>query len=203
MKIPKRPETIKRHIIQYEKFLKSEKRKFGCYDDSGGIRYVIGSYYMLAGDIEGALKHFKWFTKMFPDDCGEPGQYLSWTLSLYKLGDTDSAYIKFLQTLFMNPFVIAKLIGIDYVLPYTPGSNIPTQEWAEWVPVEIYNLWDGDAIIWLKKSFESEKTQELLNRFNDLEKQLETEHAIDRRRKLINKIFALRKIRSVHDTQNT
>lgn len=51
LKIPKRTETIKRHITQYENYLKAEKRKFGCYDDSGGVRYIIGQYYMLADDL--------------------------------------------------------------------------------------------------------------------------------------------------------
>ncbi len=197
MHIPKRTSTIKNHIVQFEKQLKSEKRKFGCYDDSGGIRYLIGSYYMLAGDTEGALTHFKWFQNNFPDDCGEPGQYLSWTLALLKSGDTGKAYIKFLHTLFMNPFVIARIIGIRYELPYLPSSNIPTEEWAEWVPVEIYNLWDADAALWLKESFYSDTTQKLLTRFYDLEKQLENEPVGARRNQLVTEVFDMRKLTSV------
>ncbi len=194
MKIPKRTETIKKHIEKYEKYLQSEKRKFGGYHDGGGIRYLIGSYYMLAGDIEGALQYYKWFKKAFQDDGGEPGQYLSWTLALYKSGDLKKAYSKFLQTLFKNPYVIARLIGIDYVLPYKPGSNVPTKEWSDWIPDEIYNLWDGEAKIWIKESFYSEKTQELLIKFNDLGKKLETEPVGPKRSKLVDELFAMKRI---------
>ena len=194
MSIPKRTETIKRHIEKFEKLLQSEKRRYGCYDDGGGIRYLIGPYYMLAGDIEGALKHYKWFKRVFPDDCGEPGQYLSWTLALYKSGDLKKAYIKFLQTLFMNPHVIARIIGTDYILQFRPGSNIPTKEWADWIPDEIYNLWDGDAKIWLKESFCSEKTQVLLVRYNDIGKQLENEPVGERRSTLVEELSAMERI---------
>jgi hypothetical protein len=94
---------------------------------------------MLAGDVEGTLKHYKWFDRVFSDYIGELGQYLCWILAFYRSGDLKKAYAKFLQTLFMNPHVIARVIGIDYKLPYKPDSNIPTKEWAEWVPDEFYD----------------------------------------------------------------
>lgn len=194
MKIPKRTETIKRHITEYENFLKAEKRKFGCYDDSRGIRYFIGPYYMLAGDIDGALRHYKWFTRVFPDDYGEPGQYLCWTLALYKSGDLKKAYIKFLHTLFMNPYVIARVIRIDYQLPYKPNSNIPTKEWADYIPLEIYNLWDEEAAAWLKESFNLEKTQDLLQKYNKIGKRLETEPVGPERSRLVREHSAMERI---------
>jgi len=197
LKIPKRTETIKRRIEEYENYLKAEKRKFGGYDDSGGIRYLIGPYYMLAGDLDGALKHYKWFTRIFHDDIGEPGQYLCWTLALYKSGDFKKAYLKFLQTLLMNPHVIARVIGIDYKLPYKPSSNIPTKEWADYIPPEIYNLWDEEATAWLKESFYAEKTQSLLQRHDDIEERLEAEPYGPERDRLIDELFRIRKIEAV------
>lgn len=196
LKIPKRTETIKRRIEEYENYLKAEKRRYGCYDDSAGIRYLIGPYYMIAGDIEGALKHYKWFTRVFPDDIGEPGQYLSWTLALYKSGDMKKAYIKFLHTLFMNPYVIARIIGIDYHLPFKPYSNIPTKEWADYIPVEIYNLWDEEAAAWLKESYNAEKTQSLLHKYNDIGKRLETEPVGPERSRLVREQSAMERIES-------
>ena len=193
MKIPKRTETIKRHIERFEKQLQYKKQRFGCYDDGAGTRYFIGPYYMLAGDVEGALKHFKWFSRVFPDDIGEPGQYLCWTLVIYKSGDLKKAYMKFLQTLFMNPFVIARVIGIDYKLPYKPNSNIPTKEWAEWVPDEFYDAWDEEAVSWLKKSFYDPKTQEIFNYYNDIEIKLETEPRGQKRTNMVYKLSDMRK----------
>lgn len=194
MKIPKRTETIKRRIKEYEDYLKAEKRRFGCYDDSGGIRYLIGPFYMLAGDIDGALRHYKWFTRVFPDDCGEPGQYLCWTLALYKSGNIKKAFIKFLHTLFMNPYVIARVIGIDYQLPFKPYSNIPTKEWAEYIPPEIYNLWDDEAAAWLKVSFYADKTQSLLHKYNDIGRRLEAEPMGPERSRLVRELSSMEKI---------
>ena len=196
MKIPKKIETIKRHIEKFEKQLKYEKRKFGCYDDSVGIRYIIGPYYMLAEDVEGALKHYKWFSRNFSDDIGEPGQYLCWTLAIYKSGNLKKAYSKFLQTLLMNPHVIARIVGIDYKLLYKPSSNIPTKEWADWIPDEFYSLWDDEAVSWLKKSFYDSKTQKLFNRYNALEIKLETEPRGKQRTAMVKELFNMKKAES-------
>lgn len=76
MNIPKTKNGIKKRIEKYEKLLKSEKKKFGFIDDSSGLRYDIGPLYLLMDDIEDCLKSFRWFQKNFPDDCGDPFQYL-------------------------------------------------------------------------------------------------------------------------------
>ena len=196
-KIPKKIETIRHRIEEYEKYLLYEKRRFGDYDDSGGIRYVIGPYYMLAGDMNGALKHYKWFKRVFSDDCGEPAQYICWTLAVYKSGDLKKAYIKFLQTLFMNPHVIARLIGIDYVLPYKPNWNIPTKGYADWITDEIYNLWNEEAKNWLKESFNNPKTQELFTRYNELEIQLDNEPEGPKRSRIVNELSAILRIEKI------
>ncbi|HOW52853.1 MAG TPA: hypothetical protein PLV42_12515 [bacterium] len=196
-KIPKRMDTVRRRIEEYENYLRYEKRRFGGYDDGGGVRYLIGPYYVLVGDVEGALKHYKWFDRAFSDDCGDPLQYLCWTLALYRSGDLKKAYVKFLQTLFMNPFVVAKVLGIDYVLPYEPHSNDVTKEWADDIPDEFYALWDGEAKRWFKESFENPKTRELLDRYNELEKRLETEPVGFTRRRIVEDLHDLKDRRNV------
>ena len=97
----------------------------------------------------------------------------------------------------MNPFVIVRVIGIDYSLPFKPGSNIPTEEWADYIPDEIYNLWDEAAAAWLKEQFYSEKTQGLLQRYNDIENRLETEDVGPERKRLVEELYALRQIEKV------
>lgn len=194
MKIPKRLATIKKHIKKYEKYLLSEKRKYGWIDDSSGIRYIIGPYYMIAGDLEGALKHFKWYKKNFSDDMGSPEQYLCWTLALYMSGDLEKAYTKFLQLLFMNPYVITKAIGSKYASNIKVCSNIDAKEWTDYVPDEIYKLWDEDSKIWLKESFNKEKTQSLLAHYNEIEKKIETLAVGPERSKLIDELYAMKLI---------
>jgi hypothetical protein len=94
----------------------------------------------------------------------------------------------------MNPFVITRIIGIDYKLPCKPSSNIPTEAWADWVPIEIYNLWGDEGKLWLKKSFNNEKTQDILSKYYDLEKQLENEPVGSKRSEMVTELFAMKKI---------
>lgn len=192
MKIPKRKETILRHAKQMEKQLKSEKQRYGCYDDGAGIRYFIGSYYLFANDVDGALKHYKWFKRVFPDDCGEPGQYLSWTYALYKSGDLKKAFNKFLQTLLMNPYVITRILKIDFTLPFKWSNNMMSEEWAGYIPDEIYNLWNDEDVAWLSESYNREETHDVFKQYCDIEKQLENEPVGPKRSKLVKKLFALR-----------
>ena len=79
---PKDPKQIKARINRYQNALQNEQKRFGDIDDSAGKRYLLGPLYLLAGDIDGALAHFKWFEKTFPDDVGEPMQSLCWTLAI-------------------------------------------------------------------------------------------------------------------------
>jgi tetratricopeptide (TPR) repeat protein len=91
MRIPKDPQKIKAQIQRYEQALKQEKKTFDAIDDSAGKRYLLGPLYLLMGDIPGAVKSFAWFAKSFPDDMGEPFQYLCWSLALYRSGKLKEA----------------------------------------------------------------------------------------------------------------
>ena len=65
-------ESIRKKIKKNRAVLAAEKRKFGCYDDSHGRRYLIALLYTMIKDYKGALKYFNWFDKEFPDDTGFP-----------------------------------------------------------------------------------------------------------------------------------
>ena len=69
---------IRDRLRQHERKLRKEEHEYGSYHDGAGKRYHIGPLYLLMGDIQGALDSFDWFVEEFPDDCGEPGQYLCW-----------------------------------------------------------------------------------------------------------------------------
>ena len=58
-KIPKDPKKINERIRRYERSLKKEKSKYGCYDDGAGKRYILGPLYLYLGNIEGAVKSYK------------------------------------------------------------------------------------------------------------------------------------------------
>jgi len=56
----------------------------GYGGDGYGKRYLLGPLYMLMGDIDGALVSFDWYEAAYPDDGGEPYQYLTWALALFR-----------------------------------------------------------------------------------------------------------------------
>jgi len=41
--------------------LATEKRKFGCCDDSGGLRYIPTQLYLKLEDYKGGLVYTRWF----------------------------------------------------------------------------------------------------------------------------------------------
>jgi hypothetical protein len=48
-------EKIKKKIADIKHILAAEKRKFGAYDGSRGLRYFPASYFVQLGDYKGGL----------------------------------------------------------------------------------------------------------------------------------------------------
>lgn len=100
--IPADPKKIWARIRRYERKLQQEKREWGTYHDGAGKRYLIGPLYLLAGDLAGAVRSFQWFDQEFPDDSGDPGQYLCWTLAMYRTEHPHEAVAKLRETMLQN-----------------------------------------------------------------------------------------------------
>ncbi len=79
---PTDPKRIRESIRRYERALKRELEA-GYSGDGYGKRYLLGPLYMLIGDVDGALASFDWYEQAYPDDGGEPYQYLTWALALF------------------------------------------------------------------------------------------------------------------------
>ena len=95
--LPKEPRKIRERIRRYERKIQREKDVLGRVRDGAGKRLLLGPLYMLMGDLDGALRSFKWFEEEFPDDCGDPGQGLCWALALYHSGQKEAAARKLRQ----------------------------------------------------------------------------------------------------------
>ncbi|UFH57660.1 hypothetical protein [Spirosoma sp. KNUC1025] len=50
---PKQIQRLEKKIAAIKRALAAEKRKFGGYDDSRGLRYLPTRYYLQLGDIKG------------------------------------------------------------------------------------------------------------------------------------------------------
>ena len=83
---PKQSQRLIKKIADIKRALAAEKRKFGGYDDSRGLRYLPTRYYLQLADYKGGLAYTRWFAKTFPDDIGFPDFLFEWAVLLFKVG---------------------------------------------------------------------------------------------------------------------
>ncbi len=195
---PTEPKKIKERIRRYERALTNEKRKYGGYHDGSGKRYLLGPLYMLLDDVDGALKSFAWFDKEFPDDMGEPFQYLCWSLALYRSGDQKQAAAKLAQTWFKNPYLVFQLLGMDQKrLDIRHGSNWKEPEYVAYGPTELLELWDEEAVQWAKDVFQQAWFSRLRARYIEIKRRLMTEPVGPERSRLVRELYAMMEIEGV------
>ena len=147
---PTDPKRIRERIRRYERALKRELE--GGYGGDGyGKRYLLGPLYMLMGDVEGALASFDWYEDTYPGDGGDPYQYLTWALALFRGDRRQEAFNKLYQTMLENLYLVPFLLGSNpQPLHIWHGSNLKWIEYALEVPQELLNLWDDDALQWAR-----------------------------------------------------
>ncbi|NQS98605.1 MAG: hypothetical protein HQ591_09130 [candidate division Zixibacteria bacterium] len=192
MKIPKTKTGIRSLIKKIEGALKYEKRTFGSIGDRAGARYLLGPLYLLMEDVEGALKSFRWFENEFPDDVGDPFQYLSWALAYYKSGQLKKAEGKFIQTMLLNLYLIPYILGDDQpVYDIWHGSNVDEKGYLNYLPEEYKALWDDAALKWTAEAYEGEKARSFRNKYIEIQHQLLHEPAGPTRTRLVEKSFDL------------
>lgn len=194
---PVEPKKIRSRITRYERELRKEYDKFGYISDGYGKRYLLGPLYLLMDDLEGAVKSFEWFEQTFPDDVGEPVYFLCWTLALHRSGDKDKAAHKLLQTTLSNLYVIPHLLGRDQEeLDIWRGSNYEQEDFIQYVPPEIWALWDAPTLQWAEETYDSPEFRRVRARYIKIHEQLNSEPRGPRRSELVNEAFRLRGFKS-------
>lgn len=189
---PKDPKKIRARITRYQRELRKEQETHGYIHDGYGKRYLLGPFYLLVDDLEGALKAFEWFEDTFPDDVGELVHYLCWALALYRAGDLDKAAHKLLQTMLSNLYLIPHLLGLEQdELNIRHFSNYETEEFLEWVPPEIWALWDAPALQWAQETYDRPEFSRIRARYVEIQEQLESEPRGPRRTALVDEAFSL------------
>ncbi|RZJ89728.1 MAG: hypothetical protein EOO60_09705, partial [Hymenobacter sp.] len=88
---PKQAARLRQQITAIRRTLAAEKKKFGGYDDSRGLRYLPTRYYVQLADFAGGLTYTRWFAKNFPDDAGFPDFLFEWTFILFERGKLPQA----------------------------------------------------------------------------------------------------------------
>ena len=161
-----RTTVIRARIRRYERSLRKELSDRGFIHDGYGKRYLLGPMYLQLGDVEGALDSFAWFQHTFPDDIGEPFQFLFWALALFRAGKLATAKKKLVQTMLMNLYLVPHLLHLEIPeLDVWHCQNVEYPEYVEYLPAELEGLWDEEALAWVKSVYKDPKVQEILQKF--------------------------------------
>jgi hypothetical protein len=189
---PTDPRRIRDQIRRSERALQRELAT-GYGGDGYGKRYVLGPLYMLLGDVDGALASFDWYVDAYPDDGGEPYQYLTWALALFRGGRRSEAVHKLYQTMLQNVYLVPFVLGHHpRRLDIWHGSNWEWPEYAAEVPKELLNLWDDVALQWARDVSDHPTVAARRARYVEIHRELKDEPRGPRRTALVRESFALR-----------
>ena len=190
---PTNSKRIRERIRRYERALKRELEE-GYGGDGYGKRYLLGPLYVLMGDVDGALASFVWYENAYPEDSGEPYQYLTWALALFRGGRRQEAFNKLYQTMLENLYLVPILLGRNpQPLDIWHGSNLEWIEYAVEVPQELLSLWDDVALRWAREVSEHPVVVEKVARYVAIHRELKSEPRGPRRSALVHESLALKK----------
>jgi hypothetical protein len=181
-------------IDTIKRALSAEKRTYGCYDDSRGLRYLPLEYYVKLQDYDGGLLYSRWFDRNFPDDCGFPIFLFEWTIILFKTSKFKAAERKAFQTFCSNTYLFDKFFG----LTSTTQLKLENSNWERSTLTDqlIYanNQPDHtDFANWLREFIATEKFANLSTKFIAIQKCLQTESDLKMRSYLVNQSAQLEK----------
>jgi hypothetical protein len=183
---PKQIEKLRANISNIKKTLTAEKRKFGDYDDSRGLRYIPPKYFVQLGDYKEGLTYLEWFEKEFHGDTGFPDFLFEWTIILFKCGKLKEAAKKVFETYCSNTYLFDKFFGRPIIpIDKYEGSNL---EWASFTKYFEYSSKQPeftDFSEWLDKLIKTDDFESRCDKYIDIYKRLKTEHNFETRHNLI------------------
>jgi hypothetical protein len=189
---PKQTERLEKKIADIKRILVAEKRKFGAYDDSRGLRYLPTGYFIQLGDYKGCLSYLKWFYKNFSDDGGIPEFLFESAILLFKGGRLIEAAKATIQTFCSNPYWINRFLGSQVVrLDIWHSSNLMQVEYTEALSYNSDRPEMADFSDWLRELITTEDFNRRSNRYVEIYRQLKSETDKESRRRLVQEAFQL------------
>jgi hypothetical protein len=182
----KQKERVRLKIADIRATLANERRRYGGYDDSRGLRYLPPSYYIKIADYNGGLTYLRWFHKNFEDDVGFPDFLFEWTLILFKSGKLKDAEQKAFKTFCSNTYLFDKYFGKPIVpIEKQEYSNIDIPEFTEYFKYSSTQPELEDFSRWLDHFISSEKFRAIKQKYIDIHIRLKTERDKETRTYLI------------------
>lgn len=190
----KQIEKIKEDIKILRARLAGEKRRFGGYFDSGGIRYVIPELYFKLGDYKGALNYFNWFAREFPGDISNPAFNLFWTITLVHHKRFNEAVRLAYKTAFSNTYLIDMVCNRDAKsIDKSELSGSESLNFAKEIVEICGKFLTREFRSWICNLSETEEFRINMNRFVSLQKLIKDEPAGTLRAKLIDESSTMEK----------
>lgn len=192
VEFPRDPKKISATIKRYERLLRKEQKETGTISDGYGKRYLLGILYLLLGDTTGAMNAFEWFERTFDDEGSEPFHSLTWALTLYRSGRIEEASKKLRHTMLLNLYLIPHLLGIrQEKLDIWHASNWCERSYVSDEPAEVFELWDGQALDWMRREYDSEEFRATRGRYIDIYRELKSEPVGRKRSQLVDEACLL------------
>jgi hypothetical protein len=189
---PHQTEKIKKKIADVKRILAAEKRKFGAYDDSRGLRYLPTGYFVQLGDYKGGLAYLKWFYKNFPDDGGFPEFLFESAILLFKAGRWKEAASAAFRTFCSNPYWIDRFLGRPVIpLDIWHSSNLTQIEYTQALTYTSDQPDLIDFANWLRELITTEGFIRRSSRYLEIHRQLKTETDKESRCRLVQEAFQL------------
>lgn len=183
---PHQKEILQLKIKKIRAILAAEKRKFGCYDDSRGLRYAPTGYYLRLQDYQGGTVYLRWFAKNFPDDAGFPEFLFEWAVILFKCDKIKEAERKAAECFFRNTYTFDNFFGRPIELSdKLENWNIERPEYLEDFKYSCKQPELKDFSEWLSEFEETEKFKSIAKRYIDARIRLKTEHDPEMRHYLV------------------
>lgn len=185
---PKQIERLRDKISRIKRTLAAEKRKFGWYDDSRGLRYLPTKYFVELQDYKGGLGYLRWFSKNFPDDGGFPDFLFEWTIILFKCGKTREATKKAFEVFCANTYVFDKFFGRPIIpVEKWEGSNLAVPEFAAQFAYSGGQSELADFSEWLDHLTTTSDFKRRCDAYVEIYKQLKSENNRERRQDLLTR----------------
>jgi hypothetical protein len=183
----KQIQKIQNRIKAYRAILTTEKRRFGGYMDSGGIRYVIPELYFTIQDYKGALTYFRWFAKAFSDDIGFPAFNLLRAATLFENNKIPESLGKIYETAFSNTYLLELIAGKNpAIIDKSELIGFENLDYAKQIYKGCIELITLEFQIYLTGLVESKEYNENLTRYISLQKLIKDEPVGQMRNQLIN-----------------
>ncbi len=190
--LPTETRKIKERIRRYEKAFAKEMQEFNMISDGSGKRYLLGPLYLMLNDVESAYKSFEWFEKTFPDDIGEPLQYLCWTITLFRKNNISAASNKLIETMLKNLYLIPHALGLNPErLDIWHSSNYEETEYLSYLPPVVMELCTQAELEWISEQYHREKFKAIREKYIDIHRQLITEPRGPKRTELVEQASKL------------